>query len=246
VTPAQAKKNRAALWREIAREERRAARQKLAELRAELSSARAARRGSMGRARAECREARRRARQAGRELRARVLAELRETLRNMRARAREQCGADLGAARTLADRADRARAALVAERAYRAEMRRIEGYERQRKREERQKLGAPSVRRISESDDTVAANIPPEMLLLWERVKGRIRGTDRMTRTEAFLAYAHDHPGEILEAQEDQADVLVRELEARERQMEQELRAMGTRGKARPGRKLGAVEPVPF
>ena len=39
MTPAQAKKARADLWREIAREERRAAREKLAALRAELSMA---------------------------------------------------------------------------------------------------------------------------------------------------------------------------------------------------------------
>ena len=239
MTPAQAKKNRAALWREIAREERRAAREKLAALRAELSNARAARRGSMTRARAECRQARRRAREQARELRARVAAELRDSLKSMRGHARAQCSADLGAARALADRALRARAAVVAERAYRAEMRRIEGYERQRKREERGKFA--TVRRISESDDTVSANVPPEMLSLWERVKGRIRGTDWMTRTEAFLAYAHDHPGEILEAQEDQADVLVRELEEREKQMERELRAM------RPNaRRRGTLEPAPF
>lgn len=234
MTPAQAKKNRAALWREIAREERRAAREKLAALRAELSNARAARRGSMTRARAECRQARRRAREQARELR--------DSLKSMRGHARAQCSADLGAARALADRALRARAAVVAERAYRTEMRRIEGYERQRKREERGKFAAgTTVRRISESDDTVSANVPPEMLSLWERVKGRIRGTDRMTRTEAFLAYAHDHPGEILEAQEDQADVLVRELEEREKQMEHELRAM------RPNaRRRGTLEPAPF
>jgi hypothetical protein len=38
-----------------------------------------------------------------------------------------------------------------------------------------------------------------------------------MSRTEAFLHYAEEHPEEVLTSIEDRADALVRELEAKER-----------------------------
>ena len=44
-----------------------------------------------------------------------------------------------------------------------------------------------------------------------------------MSRTEAFLQYAEEHPHEILEVLEDRTEALVRELEARERNAAREL-----------------------
>jgi hypothetical protein len=78
--------------------------------------------------------------------------------------------------------------------------------------------------RRGESDDEVRGNIPPEFVGLWERVKRRIRGSDRMTRTEAFLHYAHEHPSEVLEVLEDRTENLIRELEAKERAAARALR----------------------
>lgn len=117
------------------------------------------------------------------------------------------------------------RAELAAERAFRKEMRRIEGYQRQRAREllARRPRGS-AIAAITESDAEVEGNIPPELHGLWQRIKSRIRGSERATRTEVFLEYAEEHPDEILAATEDRTDQLVRELEQRERQLARKMR----------------------
>jgi hypothetical protein len=50
-----------------------------------------------------------------------------------------------------------------------------------------------------------------------------------MTRTEAFLEYAHNHPAEVLTALEDRTEEMIRELEARERQVRRELKRKAPR-----------------
>jgi hypothetical protein len=60
-----------------------------------------------------------------------------------------------------------------------------------------------------------------------------------MTRTEAFLQYAYDHPNEVLEVLEDRTESLIRELEAKERAAARSLR------RKRPG-KNAALEEAPF
>jgi hypothetical protein len=131
---------------------------------------------------------------------------------------------DLAQAKGIADRVQRARAELAAEQSFRAEMRRIERGNRQRARE--LALQRPRVRgeKQSEADDEVRGNIPPELVGLWERVKGKIKGSSRMSRTEAFLHYAEEHPTEVLEVLEDKTEQMIAELEARERDASRALR----------------------
>jgi len=50
--------------------------------------------------------------------------------------------------------------------------------------------------RIRESDDEVRRNLPDDLALVWAKVKGRIKGTARTTRTERFLDWVHDHPAD--------------------------------------------------
>jgi hypothetical protein len=50
--------------------------------------------------------------------------------------------------------------------------------------------------RRSESDDEVRANLPADLVPLLERVKRSIKAGPRQSRTEAFLEYAEEHPGE--------------------------------------------------
>jgi hypothetical protein len=71
--------------------------------------------------------------------------------------------------------------------------------------------------RRGESDDEVRANIPEELIPLFNRVKRAIKAGKRMTRTEAFMKYAEEHPGERYEGIEDKTDALVRQLESRQR-----------------------------
>jgi hypothetical protein len=91
-------------------------------------------------------------------MRLRVLEELREAMRAERLGARQACTVRLGEARGIKDSILRARAELLAEKKYEADLRRIERANRKRRQE------APRVTRIerqAESDDEVRSNIPP-------------------------------------------------------------------------------------
>jgi hypothetical protein len=221
MTPAQGRKQRRELMRDIAHGQRREAREKLVALRMQIRDAKALRRSAIVQAKERCRAERVAARARARALKERALHELREALRRERQLARDTCTAGLAEARGITDNVQRARAELQAERAYRRDLRRIERANRAARLQVRRPTRAE---RRGESEDEVRGNIPPELVGLWERVKGRIRGSDRMTRTEAFLQYAHDHPNEVLEVLEDRTEDLIRELEAKERKAARELR----------------------
>jgi hypothetical protein len=143
-----------------------------------------------------------------------VLQELRKALLAERFQARQTCSARMSEARGISERIHRTRAELEAERSFQRDMRRIERGNRQRAQQAHR---ATAAERRSESDDAVRANVPPEYLGLWEKVKGSIRGSDRMSRTEAFLHWIEEHPEEHFAAIDDKTDALIRELEARER-----------------------------
>jgi len=64
-------------------------------------------------------------------------------------------------------------------------------------KERRQERASAKVRR-SESDDEVLKNIDPSLHPLFHRVKGTLRNNSRMSRTEAFMQYVHDHPDEAI------------------------------------------------
>ena len=98
------------------------------------------------------------------------------------------------------------------------------------------------IERQAESDDEVRANIPPELVALFERVKRGIKASPRMSRTEAFLKYAEEHPGEVLVAVDDKTDALIRELEEQERQARHNLR----RGPRRVRRTPDRLAEMPF
>ena len=221
LSPAEGRRQRREVMQQIARDQRRQQREHLVDLRAQVRQARTDRKAALEQARARCRGERLAARQRVQELRERVIRELREAVAAERASARETCSARLGAARGISDRIARVRAQLEAERSYQRDMRRIERANSQRTRQAHR---ATAAEHRSQSDDTVLGNIPPELVSLWERVKRSIRGSDRMSRTEAFLEYAESHPDEVLEAIEDRTDALVRELEARELEASQAFR----------------------
>lgn len=179
-----------ALWKTIRAEEKRAARERLRELRGAIKSAKAERKAALGQARDRCRAERLAARDRARALRVLLLEQMREAVRGERAGARQACAARLGAARELRGEVARRREKLAAERAYQKQIRQLERQNLERKRAER----APRRgEQQSESDDEVRGNIPPELLSLFERIKRGIKGGPRMTRTEAFLHYAEEH-----------------------------------------------------
>lgn len=243
MTPAQGRAQRKQLMREIARDERKKQREHLAGLKQAIREAHRGRRTALVETKASCRAARREVRERVKRMRAEALAELRAAVALEKANARSTCAAGKQLAKDLGSKHARARHELETERAYRAEMRRIEHGNKARARDILHPRGARARELKSESDDTVRGNIPPELVALFERVKAKIKGTDRMSRTEAFLEYAESHDREVLEAIEDRTDAMLRELEAKERAAHKALKRPLARARA------GAAaldEAVPF
>jgi hypothetical protein len=207
------------LMRDIERDHRKKARQKLVELRAQLRTARSERKAAMKSAAETCRINRLAARERARALRIRGLAELREAGRLEREAARDVCNVGKQEAKSK-DGVERRRAELLAEKKYQAEMRRIDRGNNARRREHPH---STYIERRSESDDEVRFNIAPELVSLFERVKRGIKATPRMSRTEAFLKYAEEHPDEVLAGIDAKTDALIRDLERQEREAHRSL-----------------------
>ncbi len=66
-------------------------------------------------------------------------------------------------------------------------------------------ISAPA-RTRRESDEEVRQNIPRALVELFNRVRHAIKGNARQTRTEAFLQYVEEHPGEEIAAAEKLAE----------------------------------------
>jgi hypothetical protein len=57
--------------------------------------------------------------------------------------------------------------------------------------------------------------LPADLVPLLERVKRSIKAGPRQSRTEAFLKYAEEHPGDVLD---DATDAMVRDPERQQRE----------------------------
>ena len=68
---------------------------------------------------------------------------------------------------------------------------RMQGYEKPRK------LRSTTSERRAESDDEVRSNLDPQMVGVFDAVRRHIKGTQRKTRTEAFLEWAEENPEEV-------------------------------------------------
>ncbi len=79
---------------------------------------------------------------------------------------------------------------------------------------------------------------------LFERVKRGIKATPRMSRTEAFLQYAHENAEEVVAHIDDKTDALIRELEAKQREAARAARP--TPKRARPRYTPEELAAVPF
>ncbi len=208
---------RVALHRENERDHRRKAKEKLAALRAHLRAARLERKNALDATAARCRSEREAVRERAKMTRLRALEELRQALHAERLAARGTCSvAKDEARRKTIGAVEKARAELEAERKYQEDLQRIERNNRVRVRE-RVKRSSVAERR-SESDDEVRANLPDDLIALFEKVKRGIRVGPRQSRTEAFLKYAEEHPHEVLATLDDKTEQVIRDLERRERE----------------------------
>ncbi len=177
------------LMREIEHDRRRMMTQRLRELRALIRAARAVRRESLARIRLQCRTARVKLRQvcATRAERAK-----REGEQAIKARALEL------AEEKSADRLHRSTDAR-----HRAGVVRVGETSRSKARE-----------RAGESDDVVRQDIPAALVPVFDKVRRRIKATDRKSRTEAFLHWAEENPSEVYAIQEHEAEREIRKMVA--------------------------------
>jgi hypothetical protein len=213
LTRKEAARQKRELDREIRKELKRQARARVLGLKDAIREARSSRRDKLRGIVTSCREWRREAKARIAHMRAQARVELRNKAAAERDGARLLCASNRARIATgTKDALARARAEHAAERKFQADLRRIERGNRERERQWRPRRTRAEA--IRESDDEVRVNIPPELVPLWERVKGGIRGGDRKSRTEAFLQYVEENPQEALEASGDRTDALIAELEA--------------------------------
>lgn len=206
------------------------ARERLRRARQAVKDARAARRGAKAHAQQACMDARRTLREWRVSEKARVKAEiarlrseLAEGIAQRRARVAECCGPDKARAREEGNQ-------LVAgTRAELAELLEAQRLERIWKGKGKAgKAPASSTRRDAraESDHEVEVNLTPEQLIVWKRVKGKIKPGHRRSRTEAFLEWMHDHSADVARIHADEAERQVREAVKHEAEQRKALEGM--------------------
>ena len=177
----------------------------LKKLRAAVKGARGRKRAALAGAAAQCRAGRDKAvvaSQLAREAIARA--------RDARLSARGSCALPAGVA-ALQDAISVAASELRAEEEHARYLREADRAVKSRT----SKPGPAKAReRASESDDEVRANLPPELVGLFDRVRRSIKGSARKSRTEAFLEYVEEHPGEAFDGIDDATDRMIAEHES--------------------------------
>lgn len=190
------------------------ARARMRALRAEIKDERGKRPARLARIRELCREGRANVRARAKELRAQVLADLRAEISKSRSPQSELCRTRRASERAAIQREiDQRRAELAeARRSYRARF----------VRERRSRVSRQE--RAEEKRHEVIANLPPELVPVFERVAKDIKGGPRRTRTEAFLEWAEENPGEVHGILYEQADRDVERMVREHQELERSQR----------------------
>lgn len=116
---------------------------------------------------------------------------LAQAIRDERAALRGRCATRLSEARQATDKAiEEARASAM----HLAKLRKVSRSPAQNAAAERAR--ARRAESILESDDAVRRNLSEDLAIVWDVKKRSIRPSTRRTRTEAFLEWVEEHPGE--------------------------------------------------
>ncbi|HKY34436.1 MAG TPA: hypothetical protein VJN18_00740 [Polyangiaceae bacterium] len=99
--------------------------------------------------------------------------------------------------------------------------------------------------RGQEDDDAVRNNLPPELIPVFDRHRRSFKGSPRRSRTEQFLEWAEENPGEVLAVQQGEADRAFKELLRQERDYARSLRRKAHRAE-RPSELKSLLADVPF
>jgi hypothetical protein len=176
---------------------------KLEELTRALKAARARRKAALQQTVRSCRGWRQHAAARIKERRKEELERLKLEAAELRQAARNRCQSRRETIRSAGGRVVARKAATVREeRELQAQLKRLAKDATLKA----SKHKASAKERRAESDDYVRGNLPPELVGVWERTKGRIQGSARRTRTEAFLEWVQEHPEDVMHHQEHAAD----------------------------------------
>ncbi len=105
------------------------------------------------------------------------------------------------------------------------------GFEHKMRAAERPRtLRSTTGERRQESDDEVRSNLQPDMVPVFNAVRKHIKGGPRKSRTEAFMQWAEENPGEVYEAMQHDADKYLAQLLAEEARTTRELRRRSVAG----------------
>lgn len=233
LTLAQSKANKKALLKEIERDQRRKDRALLESLRNQINAAKQHLKTERAKAVERCRNERQALKARLKQKRVALLAQLREAEKQERLAARGSCSLDKQKA------TNEAREALERLKTERKERR---STIRLLRRSTSKKSSTTAKEKRQESDDEVRSNIPADLLPLFEKIKGKIKGSEKKSRSEAFLEYAESHPSEVLEAQENEAESSLNELIAQYYKQQKAIKSPRRYSKKR----LESLSEVPF
>jgi hypothetical protein len=99
-------------------------------------------------------------------------------------------------------------------------------------------------READESDDAVARNLEADLVPVWEQVKRKFKGSGRRSRTETFLEWAQENPGEVWALRSSIADRELADLLKEERVLMRKTKGRGKASRQALARELAAA--VPF
>lgn len=164
-------------------------REVLPKLRAAVKHAKKARTDRLKQCRKDCKEAQRKAKRAAIEARRKLEQHIK--------RAQKKAGVICSSCKTVNEKSIDALQTAIAE--LEAERKSIEEIRRKvagMKSEKGKKGGLKAAELRSESDSQVIHNLGDneELIALFKKVRGKIKPTKHMTRTEAFFQFLHDTP----------------------------------------------------
>lgn len=234
-------RERARFLKDVAASLKEKDRAKLAKLREDIAEVKKRRRAAMGSVRSKCRRLRQRVREQVKAFREQERARINGQVEKMRAAARAMCETRKETVRSAGRSLEsKAKGELQAERLLQSDLRVADRWGKQ-------KFKACKVQLRSESDDEVRSNIGPELEPVWEKVKRSIRGSDCISRTEAFIQWLEENPGDAIAIQQDAADVELKRLLKEQKAAEREVKKRKAKRYKLTKRQLAAhLEGVPF
>lgn len=234
-------RERARFLKDVAKSLKDKDREQLSKLREQIAKVKKRRRSALALVRAKCRNLRAGVRQRVAAYRAQERERVNAEVERMRNHARELCELRKRAVQSAGGKVERkARQELTAERMLQRDLKTAAQWEKRTLKATKRQVQA-------ESDDEVRGNIDPELVPVFEKVKRSIKGSDRISRTEAFLQWLEENPGDAVAIQQQVADVELKRLLREQRQAETEAkRRRARRYKPTKAELAAALAEVPF